>query len=154
MTLKTLQQSMHRLPKYIALAIATMFAAAGCIAPQSVVMADDDPQGWDKPVTLTVRNDDTLSLRTLSVVLRYNGDFRCDSLPLDIAVSLPDAGQFAEEIVLRPEYPYSPAAVSATENIVWRRRSTLGQSGWYLFTIRPAQPVRGIEAVGIDIEKE
>lgn len=152
MTLKTLPQSMHRLPKYIAVAVATILAVVGCIAPQTVVMCDVDPQGWDKPVMLTVRNDDTLSLRTLSVVLRYNGDFRCDSLPLGMSVSLPDAGQFAEGIVLRPEYPYSPAAVSATENIVWRRRSTLGQSGWYLFTIRPLQPVRGVEAVGINIE--
>ena len=145
---------MSHFAKYFALAAAAMIAAAGCIAPQPVVMSDTDPHGWSEPVTLTVRNDDTLSLRTLSVVLRYNGDFRCDSLPLDIAVSLPDAEQFAEHVVLRPEYPYSPAAVSATENIVWRRRSTLGQSGWYLFTIRPVQPVRGVEAVGINIEKE
>lgn len=131
-----------------------MFVVAGCIAPQSVVMSDVDPQGWSEPLTLAVRNDDTVSLRTLSVVLRYNGNFRCDSLPLDVSVSLPDAGRFTEEIVLRPEYPYSPAAVSATENIAWRRRSTLGQRGWYLFTIRPAWTVRGIEAVGINIEKE
>lgn len=145
---------MLRLTKYLAAAAATMFAAAGCIAPQSVVMSDVDSQGWGNPLTLAVRNDDTLSLRTLSVVLHYNGNFRCDSLPLDISVSLPDAGQFSEKVVLRPEHPYSPAAVSTTENIAWRRRSVLGQEGWYLFTIRPLQPVRGVEAVGINIEKE
>ncbi len=145
---------MLRLSKYLVSAAATMFVLAGCIAPQSVVMSDVDPQGWSEPLTLAVRNDDTLSLRTLSVVLRYNGNFRCDSLPLDISVLLPDAGRFAEEVVLRPEYPYSPAAVSAIENIAWRRRSTLGQSGWYLFTIRPLQPVCGVEAVGVNIEKE
>lgn len=140
--------------RQIVSAVAVLLVAAGCIAPQSVVMSDVDPQGWNEAVTLTVRNDDTLSLRTLYIVLRYNADFRCDSLPLDIAVSLPDAGQFAEQVVLRPEYPYSPAAVSATEELAWRRRSVFGQSGYYLFTIRPAQPVRGVEAVGINIEKE
>lgn len=145
---------MSHVAKSLALAAAAMIAAAGCIAPQSVVMSDVDPQGWYEPVTLTVRNEDTLSLRTLSVVLRYNGDFRCDSLPLDIAVSLPDAGQFAEHVVLRPDYPYSPAAVATTENIAYRRRSVLDQGGYYLFTIRPAQPVRGVVAVGINIEKE
>lgn len=140
--------------KYLALAFAVLFAAAGCIAPQPTVVSDVNPQEWSEPVTLVVRNDDTLSMRTLSVVLRYNDDFRCDSLPLDIAVSLPDAGQFAERIVIRPEYPYSAAAVSTVENIAWRRRSVLGQNGYYLFTVRPALPVRGVEAVGINIEKE
>ena len=61
---------MSHFAKYFALAAATMIAAAGCIAPQPVVMSDIDPHGWSEPVTLTVRNDDTLSLRTLSVVLR------------------------------------------------------------------------------------
>lgn len=145
---------MFRPAKYIAIAAATAFAAAGCIAPQPAVVAEVDPRGWDEPVTLVVRNDDTLSLRTLSVVLRYNGDFRCDSLPLDITVLRPDAGRFAERVVLHPCYPYSPAAVAATENIAYRRRSVLDRGGWYLFTIRPVQPVRGIEAVGINIEKE
>ncbi len=140
--------------RQVVFAVVILFAAAGCIAPQPTVMSEVNPQEWSEPVTLVVRNDDTLSMRTLSVVLRYNDDFRCDSLPLDIAVSLPDAGQFAEHVVVRPEFPYSAAAVSAIENIAWRRRSVLGQSGYYLFTIQPAQSVRGVEAIGINIEKE
>ena len=132
-----------------------MCLAAGCIAPQTVVMSDVDSRGWSDPVTVAFRNDDSLSQRTLSVVLRYNGDFRCTALPLDITVSLPDAGQFTEHVVVHPAHSVSPAAVvSAAESMTYRRSSVLRQRGYYLFTISPAWEVRGVEAVGIDIKNE
>lgn len=132
--------------------LAVLFA--GCIAPQTTVMRDIPPHGWCEPVTLVIDNDDTLSLRRLSFVVRYNTAFRDDVVRADINVIQPDAASFSEMVDIRFAHPYSPSAVSATETIVYREASVLRQRGNYLFTITPLHPVHGVEAIGLNIEKQ
>lgn len=127
---------------------------SGCIAPHTTTMCDVDPHEWSEPVTLVIDNDDTLSLRRLSFVVHYNTAFRDDVVRADINVIQPDAASFSEQVDIRPAHPYSPSAVSATETIVYREASVLRQRGNYLFTITPLHPVRGVEAIGINIEKQ
>lgn len=117
-------------------------------------MCDVDPHEWTEPVTFVIDNDDTLSLRRISFVVRYNTDFRADVVCLDVNAIQPDAASFSEQFNIYPLHPYSPSAVSATETILYRDNSLLRRCGNYLFTITPLHPVCGIEAVGINIEKQ
>lgn len=134
--------------------VLALLLLSGCIAPQPVEMHDVDPRGWAEPVTLVVANDDTLSLRRLSFVVRYDTDFRDDAVELDLNVIQPDAASFSENVLLCPSRPYSPSSVATTETIAYRDNSVLCQRGNYLFTITPLKPVRGVEAIGINIERQ
>ena len=127
---------------------------SGCIAPQTTTMHDVNPREWSESVTIVVENDDTLALRRLSFVLRYNRSFRDEGIALDIDIIQPDAASFNEKVDLYPSRPYSPSSIAATETIAYRESSVLRQRGNYLFTITPLHPVRGVEAIGINIEKQ
>lgn len=132
------------------MAIVSLLIAAGCRTEVPAVVASVDPRGWDGPVTLIVENRDTVSERRISVVLRHGAD--CDSLPLRMEVSLPDAGHYGERFVIYPSRE-RPSSVSVTERFPYRDRSVLSEYGYYLFTISPLSPVKGVEAVGIEIVK-
>lgn len=133
------------------LAIVSATVATGCRTEVPAVVASVDPRGWDKPVTLIVDNRDTVSERSVSIVLRHGAE--CDSLPLRIEVSLPDAGHYGERFVVYPSRR-RPSSVPVTERFPYRDRSVLSESGYYLFTISPLVPVSEVEAVGVEILKE
>ncbi len=136
-----------------AVTLVAALIAVGC-SERTVQMQSVNPRGWSQPQSVAFRNSDTLSMRTVSVVLRYNSAFRADTLALRIIVSLPDAGQFAETFDFIPSDRRKAAGVATVESVGYRRHSVLSQCGDYLFTIEPCKPVKGIEAVGINIEKE
>ncbi|MGN0007813.1 MAG: hypothetical protein ACI35T_06925 [Alistipes sp.] len=127
---------------------------SGCIAPQNSVVRDVDSCEWSEPVTLVVDNDDTLSMRRLSFVIRYNADFRADVVGLKVNVIQPDAASFSESVSVYPLHTSSTSSVSTVETITYRESSVLRQRGSYLFTITPLHPVCGIEAIGINIENQ
>lgn len=127
---------------------------SGCIAPQHSVVRDVDAREWSEPVTLVVDNDDTLSMRRLSFVIRYNADFRSEVVGLKVNVIQPDAASFTETVSVYPQHTSSPSSVSTIETIAYRESSVLLQRGSYLFTITPLHPVCGIEAIGINIENQ
>lgn len=138
----------------VQLSIIAVIAMMGCVAPQSVEMEAVNPRAWREPSIILFENEDTLSLRRLSVALRYNHDFQHDTLAVRINVSLPDAGQFSERVVLRLRRNGTQAPVATSESVPYREHSLLAQKGNYIFTISPESPVRGIEAVGVVVERE
>ena len=54
---------------------------------------------------------------------------------------------------LRLPVSRGPAPLLRDTAVLYRRRAVLRRTGEYRMTIRPDEPVRGIEAVGIAIEK-
>lgn len=139
----------------VVLAAVAVVAAVGCLAPQRVEMSAVNPREWREPESVLFENNDTLSLRRLSIALRYNHNFKQDTLSVQVNVSLPDARQFSECVTLRIDgngRASSPFAMS--ESVAYREHSLLSQRGSYIFTISPLYAVRGIEAVGIEVETE
>ena len=124
----------------------------GCSSGGYVDMVAVDPDCWHKSVSIFYNNEDTDALRSLSVALRYNGDFLSDTLSVVLHTSLPDAHQFREKVTLHLGRDYSAAAVTDSELIPYRDNSQLNQKGCYIFTITPCRVVKGIEAVGIGIK--
>lgn len=128
--------------------------AVGCSADRYVDMIPVNLHSWDKSVSILYDNADTLSLCNISVALRYNSDFAADTLSVMVQVSLPDAYQSCEKVTLCLDRPYKAAAVTGSELTSYRRGCCLDQRGYYIFTITPCSAVKGIEAVGIGIDKE
>ena len=136
--------------------IATLLAVmlVACVAPQRSFVRDVVGGTWSKAVEVTFDNEDTVSLRRLSVVVRYNSRFAAASLPVVMRVTAPDARYFDDSVMLYFTRPYTAASVSAAEVIPYREHSRLSLSGRYTFRITPTCAASGIEAVGVEIDNE
>ena len=136
------------------LSLVALVVTTGCVAPQSVEMTAVNPREWSEPSIVLFENEDTIALRRLSVAVRYNRDFQPDTLALHINVSLPDAGQFSERVVLRLNQKRAQSPLAKSESVAYREHALLSQKGNYIFTISPEGVVCGIEAVGVVVERE
>ena len=121
-----------------------------CLAPQNSLMVGVDMRSWSSAESLVYENNDTLTLRNLNIVLRYNDNFRQAVLPLKIVVTTPDARHFEEVVELRLQHPSAALTVATTESVPYRESVLLNQKGDYTFTFEPQSEVRGVEAVGIE----
>ena len=144
---------MARRSRIALVALCAMLLVA-CMAPQRSFVRDVDAKGWSSTVDIPFENEDTVSLRRLSVVVRYNSSFKADSLPVIVRVTAPDERYCEERVVLRFARPYTATAVSASESVPYREHSRLPMEGRYTFRIVPEAMTLGVEAVGIEIEKE
>ncbi len=116
-------------------------------------MVATDPHCWIRGESIIYNNSDTVSLVNISVSLRYNNSFRSDTLSVTVQTSLPDARQCIEPVVLHLAREYSATAVVSSESVLYRSSCRLAQMGEYIFTITPRSAVKGIEAVGIQIDR-
>lgn len=143
---------MRRPAAYIAAAAAALLAG-GCVSPQQSAATDVNPLRWDSRAEIRLPNADTVTLRDATIFLRCNDRFTEDTLTVRIATLTPDSLRFGEWfrlVIVRPE---GPAALVREAAIPYRRRIRLSEAGDYRFDITPVRPVRGIEAVGIDLEE-
>ena len=126
--------------RHIAAATAAALLAGGCVSPHQSAATDVDPFRWERGAEIRLPNADTVSLRDAEVFLRCNDRFAEDTLTLRIATIAPDSLRFEEPFLLEVAVPY-------------RIRIRFTQSGDYRCILTPTRPVRGVEAVGVNIEK-
>lgn len=117
------------------------------------MVADVDASGWDSPVAIILTNNDTTTLRDMDLFLRYDGRMDEDTLTVRIAVITPDSLRHEEPFRLALPPIHTPAALSREADIPYRRRIRFARTGDYRISITPGRPVKGIEAVGINIVK-
>ena len=57
-----------------------------CLSPERAFVADTDPGGWavSEPAVVRFDNSDTVSARTIDLIVRYSRDFRSDRLSLAV----------------------------------------------------------------------
>lgn len=116
-------------------------------------MNDVDPFGWDEPSVIEYRNRDTVSLRDMSIAVRYGTSLKDDRLPLTITTVAPDSSRISEPNVFFLKHDAKPASTAAVEQIPYRHSARLSQCGVYRIIIEPSVRLRGVEAVGITFEK-
>lgn len=137
--------------------LTALFAAlccGSCVTPRLSVAADTDPAAWHETAEMTLRNDDTLARRNLSLFLRCNDRFEEDTLTVHVAMLTPDSLRFGEPFLLTLHHDRRPASLASEAVIPYRRRVCFDRTGDYRIRITPARPVRGVEAVGIHIVNE
>ena len=96
----------------------------------------------------------------VSTTLRDLCVFRVDDDRMDedtvtgrIAVVTPDSLRHEEACRLVLPAAHTPAALSREADLPYRRRIRFARTGDYCITVTPGRPVKGIEAVGINIVK-
>lgn len=127
--------------------------AAGCLSHHRSAVADVDPRGWNDAAEVSFANADTLAPCDLWLVVRYDAAFAGEPVELEVTTVAPDSLRLSERFTLRLPVSRGPAPLLRDTAVLYRRRAVLRRTSEYRMTIRPDEPVRGIEAVGIAIEK-
>ena len=136
----------------IGIATVVLFLA-GCLSPHRSVMTDTRPTGWGKEVEIAFDNEDTVSRQDLCIVLRYNEQFRGDSLRLTVCTITPDTICYEEPFTLFVPRRAHPAPLRDEISVTYRRNVVLSKAGEYRMTFTPMTRVSGVEAIGINLEK-
>lgn len=136
------------------MAAAIVSLAGGCLSPHRAAVADVDPRAWRESVCVTFENTDTLTPRDLYVVVRYAGlrGAANDTLRMEVETLAPDSVRYVEQVAVVLPASGRAAALRPQLRQLYRRAAVLGLRGRYRMTFTPASPVRGVEAVGLDIE--
>ncbi|WP_418982655.1 hypothetical protein [Alistipes sp.] len=142
---------MKRGIRHITAAIVAAGIAGGCLSPHQSTAVDVDPVAWHTAAELRLPNADTLSLRDLRLFLRCNDRFTEDSFTVRIVLRTPDSLRFEESLLIDLPRSEGPAALAREHIIPYRRQVRFARSGDYLLRITPLRPLRGVEAVGLNI---
>ena len=134
-------------------AVAAALLAGSCVSPHQSAVTDVNPARWDSRAEIRLPNADTVSLRDAVIFLRCNDRFAEDTLTVRIATVTPDSLRFGEWFLLVIPHPKGPAALMCEAAIPYRRRIRLTQHGDYRCSVTPVRPVRGVEAVGVDLQQ-
>lgn len=137
--------------RLIYLAIVTLSAlCVACNEPQhSIEMHDMDEAVWSNAEEFTYDNQDSLSKRDISIVVRYGSDYVADSVSLRILAISPDSLVTEEPFTLR--IPRIKEVRPEEQTFLYRKDVVLGRCGEYTFRITPDTLVEGISSVGLMI---
>ncbi len=144
---------------YAAVLLLGIATFTSCLAPQQIFTAEINEFGWptDQEVIVECSNTDTLSLRSLNVIIRYGNEFPSEPLDLSITTVTPDGYRWID--TLSVPVPQQRSAYGLYQDIEqpYRRQTLLNRSGQYVFVFRPLSPekeIQGVAAIGIDIRPE
>lgn len=138
-----------------------LFALTACIAfvacnvSEGVITADVDYLGWEAGSVARVEydNEDTVSLRSISLLVRRNASLDYGDTRFIIETTSPSKKYLSETIVV-PLGREAESHQGFTEiEIPYRLRSTLSEKGLYRFYVSHAgESLVGIQGVGIVIK--
>ncbi len=126
--------------------------AVGCLAPHGTTVVDVPVHNWQEAAEIELPNEDTLTLRDLHLVVRYNDRFTGDSLRLAVRTEAPDSTWVEEWVTLSLPPLQRSAALHEERAVRYRERVVFPQQGLYRMRFTPEHAVCGVEAVGVDIE--
>jgi len=135
-----------------------LLGVCACVRPQHVFVAETDPCGWSlaAPADIAVMNEDTVSLRTMEVVVRYGAGFAFDRLDLSVTTVTPDGYRWCDTVSVPVPDPRSRIRVDRDVNGAYRSGVRLSQRGVYRFLLAPLASQDGVKeviAVGVDIHR-
>ena len=137
--------------RLIYLAIVALSAlCVACNEPQhSIEMHDMDEAVWSNAEEFTYDNQDSLSKRDISIVVRYGSDYVADSVSLRILAISPDSMVTEEPFTLR--IPRIKEVRPEEQTFLYRKDAVLGRCGAYKFRITPDTIIEGVSSIGIMI---
>lgn len=132
---------------------------SSCLAPQQIFTTEIDEFGWpaEREVSVEVSNADTVSLRSLHVVVRYGNEYTPEPLNLSITTVTPDGYRWIDTLSISAPEQRSAYGLYQDIEQPYRRKTLLDRNGQYVFVFRPLSPkkeIKGVAAIGIDIRQE
>ena len=144
-----------RLHPIAAAAIAILLMVQCRVVENTVVMEDVDVRSWTDAATVKYINDDTTTLRNLSVTLHVNRLYDSKEIALEISTMTPDSLRHTE-LVIMPAAADWPSEIATTTDIEipYREDVRFRRKGEYVVRITPRKEVVGVEAAGINFQSK
>lgn len=126
----------------------------GCTHLNEYVMIEDMKTGnWDREVTLSYENNDSISLRDIIFLMRYDDTFQYNALDFSFAVISPSGDTFCDTLsveITKTDNTYI-TVLNLEQRIV--KNAKFDSCGTYNFKINPLLelPLEGITGVGLAI---
>ena len=130
----------------LALSLMAIVIACGG-GSHSVEIHDNEGCVWWEAEEFSYENSDTLYRRNISFVVRYDGDYVSDSVPLKILTISPDSMVLEEDFTLH--IPHLADMRPDEHTFIYRSNVLLKRSGEYRFRVTPLEPIDGIASVGL-----
>lgn len=113
----------------------------------NVDMHDVIPSAWSAPEAFIYENEDSLTKRDISIVVRYGTGYVADSVNMRILTISPDSMAAEEHFTLH--IPRIREVRPQQQTFLYRRNVVLGRKGQYEFRLTPDTAVEGISSIGI-----
>lgn len=138
------------------LAVAVVTLMTSCMAQIDSVVTSVDPSGWygGQPKSLAYANEDTTSLNTLNLIVRFDSRLTDSRLRMNVSVITPDSLTLTEQVTVAIPRRRGDVTRSTVAVEPFRAHAQLARRGTYRFEIEPLQPIFGVTGVGIKIENE
>lgn len=140
----------NRIVRWLILPLMVAVVACGGTERKAVVH-DIEGEVWSEAEEFRYTNEDSLSKRDLSIVVRYSMSYVADSLPLRVLTISPDSMLLEEPFTLR--IPHLADMYPEEQSFVYRSNVVLRRKGDYIFRLTPEHPIEGISAVGIVVSE-
>ena len=140
----------NRIVQWLILPLMVAVVACGGTERKAVVH-DIEGEVWSEAEEFRYTNEDSLSKRDLSIVVRYSMSYVADSLPLRVLTISPDSMLLEEPFTLR--IPHLADMYPEEQSFVYRSNVVLRRKGDYIFRLTPEYPIEGISAVGIVVSE-
>ena len=134
---------------YILLSLVALLGVACHDTQRSVEFRDEEGSLWRDAEEFYFDNQDSLSRRDISIVVRYDGSCDVDSIALKVLTISPDSMLYEEPFTLR--IPRLADMRPQEHTFPYRSNVLLRQKGNYYFRITPSEPAEGIASVGLII---
>lgn len=134
--------------------VMSILVLCSCTTLPTSVMSSVNPLYWDSKVHVCFANNDTLSLRKVDIVIRYNNTLRNKTFKLTVSSTSP-VGDYCIDtlnLVLPSSMVRHPMA--STVAFPYRKDVCLSEKGHYIFELKSEEPLRGVEAIGVSIKNQ
>lgn len=135
--------------KYIFATIIAMMVMACGGSGRIVEMHNNEQNCWSEYVDFYYDNNDSLSKRDISIVVRYGKSYIADSVAMSILCVSPDSLVSEEPFTIH--IPHLADMRPEVQTFPYRHNVVLRTKGRYLFRLRPESAIEGINSVGLSI---
>ena len=140
---------------FIIVAVVSAVILYSCAAKPEVYTADVNPLAWDKgsSVVVTVDNDDTISRRSIFIVLRYVLDTGGKDMGFILSTVTPGGAVWSDTIIMHRGAGMQVSTDIWENEMQYRSDVVLGERGLYRFHFQPVAEILGMYAVGLHFKK-
>ncbi len=132
--------------------LAVVMSMVGC-TPKERCVCHVNPRNWSRSADIVFENNDPETRLDISFFVRCNAGFDTKVLPVIVRTEAPDSSVSCERALWVFDSERAATPTATIQKIGYRNTCQLKQRGTYTFSVIPQRPVRGIEAVGLTIEK-
>ena len=143
---------MIRVPIAIFVLVSSLMLFA-CKQTPEVYTADINPLSWtqDESVSVSFVNEDTVSLRNISIITRYIKNNNASDLMFVLSTVTPTGIVWSDTITMSRDLGEHISSDMWENEMIYRKNVIFGERGLYRVHFKPLENTNGVYAMGIHV---